>query len=411
MRVWTEYRGIAEQARSEGNRALTDAERERRNVLEGKITEIEGQIREADREKEIGQRVAAITERQLEVADRQGAQDPEKEYQRVFEKYVRFGIQSLKQPEFEILHGRVDEGVTQMVRDQGIATGAAGGFTVPQGFWAKVTEVQKLFSGMVQVSNELRTDSGNTIPWPTNDDTGNEGEILGENVATTILDLTFGSKSLGAYMFTSRMVRTSLQLLQDSGVDVEGMIARRIGQRIARRLNKALTIGTGTNEPQGVVTGIPAGQVFQPAAGNTGIVTGFWKHLIDLEHKVDAAYRQGGGIRWMMHDTTLAGIQKLEDGQGHPLWIPSIREGVPGLILGYPYTINNHMATPAASAKTIIFGDLSAGYVHRAVNGGAMLRLSERYAEALQVAFLGFERHDGLVDDSAALAVFQHSAT
>lgn len=410
MRVWTEYRGIAEEARKH-SRGLDDSERERRGVLETKITELEANIREADREVELGARIGAITERQIEVADRQGAKDPEQEYQRVFEKFIRSGPGLMRTDELQVLHGRMDEQATQMARDQGIATGAAGGFTVPQGFWAKITEAQKLFSGMLQVSNVLRTNSGNAIPWPTNDDTGNEGEILGENVATTVLDMTFGSKTLGAYMFTSRMIRTSLQLLQDSGVDIEGMIARKAGQRIGRRLNRALTVGTGTAEPQGVVVGLPAGQVLTLAVGNTGVTTGFWKSLIDLEHKVDAAYRQGGTCRFMLNDLTLAGVQKLEDGQGHPLWIPSVREGVPGLILGYPYTVNNHMAVPAANAKTIIFGDFNSGYVARQVNGGSMLRLSERYAEALQVAFLAFERNDGLVDDAGALAVLQHSAT
>lgn len=409
MRVWTEYRGIAEEARK-ASRGLNDGERERRSVLEPEIVRLEGEIRDAEREADLAKRVGAITERQIEVADRQGAPDPEKRYTEVFNKFVRQGPQMLRQDELMILHGRIDEAATQMARDQGIATGAAGGFTVPEGFWAKITEVQKQFGAMLQVANILRTNSGNPIPWPTNDDTGNEGEILGENVATTVLDLSFGTKSLGAYMFTSRMVRTSIQLLQDSGVDIEGLIARKIGERIGRRLNRALTTGTGTNEPQGVVVGIPAGQILTLAAGNTGVGAGFWKHLVDLEHKVDAAYRQGGAVRFMLNDLTLAAIQKLEDSQGQPLWIPSIREGVPGLILGYPYTVNNNLATPAANAKTIIFGDFRSGYVARQVNGGSMLRLSERYAEALQVAFLGFERNDGLVDDAAALAVLQHSA-
>jgi HK97 family phage major capsid protein len=69
------------------------------------------------------------------------------------------------------------------------------------------------------------------------------------------------------------------------------------------------------------------------------------------------------------------------------------------------------MPTPAASAKTIAFGDFKAGYVIRQVQQVQTLRLVERYAEYLQVAFLGFARMDGMIQDSSAVRVYQHSAS
>lgn len=410
MKVWTEYRGISEKARAE-NRGLADAERERRTVLEGEIARLERDIESAGKEAEIAKRIAGITNTQLEVAGRQGAVDPEKRYHEVFTKYVRFGPQALGHDEFMILNGRVDEGVGQMVRDMGIATGAAGGYLVPEAFWNKVTEVEKVFSSVMQVCQTLTTSTGNTIPWPSLDDTANEGEILGENTATTLRDIELGTKNLGAYMFTSRMTRLSLQLLQDSVIDIEGMVARVLGKRIGRRLNRALTTGTGIDEPEGIVNGLPADRIITLGVGNTAIGDTFWKNLIDLEHKVDPAYREGGNVRWMFNDTSLAAIQKAENDNGDPLWIPSIREGVPGLVLGRPYTVNNNMASAGANNVSVLFGDFSEGYIHRVVTGGSMLRLGERYAEALQVAFLGFERHDGLVDNASALAALKHSAS
>jgi HK97 family phage major capsid protein len=52
------------------------------------------------------------------------------------------------------------------------------------------------------------------------------------------------------------------------------------------------------------------------------------------------------------------------------------------------------MATMTISAKSILFGDFSK-YLIRDVRDFTLLRLDERYAEFLQVAFLAFMRSDG----------------
>jgi len=69
------------------------------------------------------------------------------------------------------------------------------------------------------------------------------------------------------------------------------------------------------------------------------------------------------------------------------------------------------MAVPAASAKSLMFGDFRAGYVVRDVIGLQALRLDERFAEFLQVAFLAFQRSGGTVQDTSAYTILQNSAT
>jgi HK97 family phage major capsid protein len=68
--------------------------------------------------------------------------------------------------------------------------------------------------------------------------------------------------------------------------------------------------------------------------------------------------------------------------------------GSPNTILGYPYTINQSMASMTASAKSVLFGDFSK-YVIRDVRGFTLVRLDERYADYHQVGFLAFLRTDG----------------
>jgi len=112
-----------------------------------------------------------------------------------------------------------------------------------------------------------------------------------------------------------------------------------------------------------------------------------------------------------MHDLSLAVVRKLVDSQNRPLWQPSLQDGTPDTLLGYPVFIDNFTATMAANAKSIAFGDFESAFVVRAVSGGSLLRLDERYAEALPVAFLGFGRYDSITQDASAVKLYVNSAT
>lgn len=328
-----------------------------------------------------------------------GGADQRGTYQRAFERYCRFGLQDLEAEERQLLQANLSADAT---RAAGTATGGAGGYTVPEGFWAKVTETMAVYGGMLAVSELVTTDSGADLPWPTNDDTGNTGAILGENSQITEQDVTFGQKSLGAYMYTSKLIRVSLQLLQDTGIDLEAFLSRKIGQRLGRIINTHMTTGTGSSQPQGFVTGATVGKT---TAGATAITH---DELIDLEHSVDAAYRGDG--RYMFHDLVLGYIRKLKDSNGQPLWQPAVQAGVPNTLNGFGYTVNNDMASAVATTnKTVAFGDFRSHYALRRVTGGQMMRLAERYADYLQVGFFGFQRADGLVQDTSAVKILQQA--
>ena len=96
---------------------------------------------------------------------------------------------------------------------------------------------------------------------------------------------------------------------------------------------------------------------------------------------------------------------------GRPIWQMDMRAGQPDTLLGRPITINQDMPVPAANAKTVAFGDFTAGYLVRLVTGVLSMRLAERYAEFLQVGFLAFQRCDGMVQNANAFGLMAMSAT
>ncbi|MET9099949.1 phage major capsid protein [Streptomyces antibioticus] len=400
--VWQRMQDIQSAAESE-NRDLTAEERQNWDQAEERLTEISGDIDRLNRMAQLQQidrsQVVSTTG---EPGDRRGtdAEEQARRYNDAFGVYLRGGMDRLTPDQRDLMMAhQVD------MRSMGAGIDTAGGFTVPDEFRNLMTETMKAFGGLLGLADVITTSTGTDLKWPTNDDTGNEGELLGENQPAGEQDLNVGGKTLKAHIFSSKQVRLSLALLQDSAFSLDQWVPKKLGERIGRRAARAFTTGTGVDQPEGLTTAAAVGK--QGASGQTTSV--IYDDLVDLEHSVDSAYRPNA--EYLMADATLKVIRKLKDTQGRPIWVPIPAPGFPATINGFKYNLDNSMPSPAASAKTIAFGDYKAGYVIRQVQAVQTLRLVERYAEYLQVGFLGFARLDGGIQDSSAIRMYQHAAS
>src|SRR5262245_17131006 len=333
---------------------------------------------------------------------------------RAFEQWVRFGFNGLDAEQRQIMATKrtiiAASELPDELRAQAVGSGAGGGYLVPQGFSEELEKALKAFGGMREAARLFPTPTGNDIPWPTVDDTANIGELLAENIPAAAQDVVFGQVILKAYKYSSKLVLVSMELLQDSFFDIGTILRDLLAERIGRITNTHFTTGTGTGQPQGVVTGATLGKT--GVVGQTTSVV--YDDIIDLEHSVDPLYRPGS--IYMMNDSTLKAVKKIKDSSGRPLWQPgmtaSLQTGQEAFnsINGYPYIINQDMAVMAANAKSILFGNFSK-YIIRDVREFTLLRLEERYAEYGQTGFLAFTRADGRYINTAAVKYYANSAT
>lgn len=308
-----------------------------------------------------------------------------------FRNYFRTGRADPKFQEF--LMGTY--GADYRAAQQSTTVGA-GGYTIPQGFQAELAKAELEFGGMQEVSRIIRTNSGNDLPWPATNDTGNKAYQVSEagNLETSATAVTFTQPiTLKAYKWTSGLIRLSRELIEDSAFSMMDILRDLIAERMARGLNTAYTTGTGSSTIEGVVTGATSSAV-TPAA------TTFTRaNMLDLMHTVDPRYRLNG--RWMFDDGTLKIIKKMTVGTAddRPLWVPSPRDGAPSTIEGKPYTINQDVAAVAASAKSMLFGDFM-NYIIRIVNGDRLVVLNERFADTDEIGIVLLRRVDGHVLDA-----------
>ena len=271
-----------------------------------------------------------------------------------------------------------------------IGAGATGGTTIAEGFLPRLERALLAFGNVRGVSTVIRTQTGASLPMPTVNDTTNKGAIVAEaNTAATAQadpEMQFGSVTLDAYKYSSRLVKISAELLEDSEFDLASFLGAALGERLARIGNEHFTVGTGTAQPNGVVTASAAGVT----AGSATVIDD--DDLVDLFHSLDPAYR--ANARWMFADGVASKLRKIKDADGNSIWQPGLTAGNPDMILGKPVTINQDMdGVPATGDPVILFGDFSKYHV-REVREIRMRRLVERYADEDVEGFVAFMRTD-----------------
>lgn len=372
--IWTEMRQILDASEDTG---MSGEESAKYGALELELDRFTKDIEARDRAAEHEKRLAEPQKTPAGAADpgKQQLVDEDRAYSKAFRKYLKG--QEIGGDERRILETRA----------MSVSSGAAGGYLVPEEFANQIYEVMKWYGAMRQVADTLTTASGADLLYPSVDDTGNVGEIVNENTAFNLQDVAVGARTFKSFLYSSKIVKVSWNLMQDSAINLDALIARLLGIRIARIQNTHFTTGVGGVQPEGIVTNATAGVT---GAAPTAIT---FDEIIGLVYSVDRAYRANG--TFMINDQITAAIRKLKDSQNRYLWEPSLQLGQPDRILGYPVVPNNDMqSTLTASTKTVLFGDFKEGYLIRDVKGITLVRLNELYAGSGQVGFLAFARTD-----------------
>ena len=187
-------------------------------------------------------------------------------------------------------------------RDLTVGTTTAGGATVPTGFANRLHE-HMIESAAIRQTNVtvLRTESGEDINVPKTTAHGTAG-IVAEGAAITESDLTFATITLQGFKY-GVVIQVSTELIDDSGVDLVGYLARQAGRAIGNASGAHFITGDGSDKPNGVVTGSTVGVT--GGTGQSGAPSA--DELIDLYFSVIPEYRRAG--TWMMSDATWSGVR------------------------------------------------------------------------------------------------------
>lgn len=285
-------------------------------------------------------------------------------------------------------------------------TAAAGDATVPIGFRAVLYQ-HLIFNSAIRQTRAtvLTTDSGEPIQLPKTTAHPALGTIVSEAALINENDPTFGQGTLHAYKF-GNLIQISTELEQDTAVDLLGYIARITGVQLANGAGSLMIVGTGTNQPQGVLVGVGAATGSVVAGTSTPAANGpVYKELESIYDAIIPPYQING--EWLMNQTTVSKLRQLTDLYGRPLWVPSLTSDMPSQLFGKPVYLDPYVPSAGSNSTSIAFGDF-APYFIRDVQGIRFERSVEYAFGNDLVTYRALLRTDGqLLDLTGAIATYK----
>lgn len=272
---------------------------------------------------------------------------------------------------------------------------------VPTEFLNRVQELMLYTGPMLNESffTRINTTNGRDIRVPV-EATRPTGTATAESATFAESEGTFNELTLRAWKYGT-LIRVSRELLDDNAIDLVSFLGKQIGVALGTAVNSALTLGTGTVQPQGI-----AGAAGSGVTGGTGVAgVPTFPNLIDLVHSVDTAYASRPSVAFMARRATIGKIRQLTDGNGAYLFAPASSVTSVDTLLGYPVLENPYVAATATNAKSVLFGDMSSFHVR--VQGGIEIsRSDEVYFTSDEVGFRARILVDGALGQSEAVKYF-----
>ena len=328
--------------------------------------------------------------------------------------WLRYGNAKLKDEDRKILSPTIDEDYRMPSVNLNFNMRGTNS-TIVTPAYAQDVEISKIFGqtkkafgGWFDATTEIYSATGNTMYMPYHHDVANTGsqEAVGTDMVATTEDLVVNRNQLDAYFFSSGGFKVGWDSLNDADFDINTWLLAPIIERGMRALATAATTGTGSTAPNGIVTSSRRMELAQKGATPTQT------DLNNLLGLVNWAYHKNVGKSGFMFNSAtmfkLLAVVQSTTYNNNPLWAPGLAAGAPSTLLGYPYWINNDMAScTTTGAISVLFGDFSY-QVNRWVESPRIIRLEERYAELLSTAFIWVMRFDCDCKVAKATATTSH---
>lgn len=302
--------------------------------------------------------------------------------------------------------------LSQEERDLLTTSDATGAALIPQIFSGLLFDARKFYGPIATLVDQKVTDNnGAPMKISYSNDTANGMTVLAtEGTSAPVeTDPTFFSKILGVDTLCSGLVKVSFNELEDSSFDLDSFIRSKFAIRYARGLESIITLGKDSagnvlanSTTGGIVTAATVAETTASLAAGIG-----WTDITKTFGALDAAYQNPATTKWVMNTNTRAYLLGLVDGFGRPFWTPDPSvDGPFSKLLGFDVVLNQAMANQgAANAIPILFGDLNSSYLLRTDGQPTILRLNERFADALEVGFYMYTRVGGVTKNAGVAPI------
>jgi HK97 family phage major capsid protein len=325
--------------------------------------------------------------------------DPARE---VLVKYLRRGDQRLTAQERDVLE--------QHQKALSVDSDPDGGYLVTPQQSARIIEVVFETSPMRQIAT-VETISSDAL----------EGLFDGDEAAAAWV-AERGSRpetntpQLGQWRIPTHELyanpRATQKLLDDSAVDIEAWLSRKVADKFARTENLAFVLGTGVGQPRGIVTypdGTTRGTIERIPSLDASTIAA--EGIYGVIYGIKNAYRTGAV--WVMNRATVGVIRTIRDesggaGTGQFMWSPGFGTQ-PATLAGYPIVEFEDMADISGGNIVAGFGNFRQAYTIVDRIGIRVLR--DPYSAKPHVEFYTTKRVGGDVLNFEAIKLMDIAAS
>ena len=222
-----------------------------------------------------------------------------------------------------------------------------GGYAVPDDFYERIVEQREDASWVRQAPVLHLTTNRDRILIPTEATAGTKMVVTAEEANYSEEEPVFGQVALTIHKFT-KMLQISEELMDGDAVGLESYLASVIARVSAAAENYYLTVGSGTNMPQGVLTGATASGITTAAkvAITAAELVSTMGTLATPYHNANTRLLMRGSTKWYLQGLT-----------GNPFMFVQTPNG--NDFMGVPALISPDMEAIADTKKSVLVGDFS----------------------------------------------------
>lgn len=238
--------------------------------------------------------------RTLIEAGHEDSSSEEREYRKQFDRYILSGTR----PELRTYSGM-----------ESVDT-SAGGALCPAEYQKELFQDAGTVEPMLDESivRFIRTDKGNALTLPTIDLTQMTSQIIAQTEdLAPVANPTASKVTFGAYSYRVNPVAVSTELEQDSYSPVSDLLQQAFSVAIANGVGAHLVTGTGSGQPQGVVTGATDSGV----TTDSGVIAE--GDLLNIYFSMPRVHRANKKTVWIFSDAQYKLVRTIVDSTGRPL--------------------------------------------------------------------------------------------
>lgn len=372
-------------------RSLEDTENEELRQLDEKIVELQKEIEKAEEEVR-----STSVEKTIE---NKGEIKMEKTQIELREQFMN----ALATPNADVskLEMRAGEGYTEGLGDSPYNVANKGQMNVPLTIEGAIRNAIDFNSDVLGLANVIRTNGTHRIVLDASP--ASEARLVKEGASISSIDSEFVKVELGAYKY-GEIVKFTREVVEDVNFNIVAHAGQRLGMAFAKAFEKAIITGTGSGQPEGLLSATPDNSDMQKASQQVTAKKG----AISANDVVASYYNLPHECRqnavFVCHPDTVKALAMLQDANGRQLLTDGLEPGVRTLMGCRVVECAYMPKLGTQGAKIGMFVDVKRALTVGVRSDVQVRQLHELYAVTDMVALVATARMDAKVVQAGAIS-------